>query len=764
MVSDPHARARELRNVLNRHNHLYYVLDAPEISDAEYDSLFRELQDLEAKHPELDDPNSPTRRVGGAPAPEFTQYRHALRMYSLDNAMDVDAWREFAARQRRHFEDELKHRLEIEARTRLGVDKVPEKQRNGLRTAVAKKLQPMLEDGVSAAEAAEILESVLAGVGAGPGLLGGQALTGWLPDDVWAELPAQLRSFWIDPKLDGLAVECVYENGRLTVAATRGDGVTGEDVTANLRTVRNLPLVLHGDGVPDLLEVRGEVVIPTKAFHALNQRQAEQGGKVFANPRNAAAGSVRQLDSRVTASRPLSFFAYGVGRVEGAHDWPTQQAAMLGLQALGFAIPPEAKLCAHPDEVEAAFARLAEQRESLPFEIDGLVAKLNHRALQAFLGTTARAPRWALALKFPAHQARTTLKAIDIQVGRTGVLTPVAVLEPVQVGGVTVSSATLHNESNIWKKDLRVNDTVLVQRAGDVIPEIVRPLAELRDGSQQQYAMPSECPACSTPVALHVTPRDDGDVRVWKCENLSCPAQIKQSLIHFVSKAGLDIDGLGKQWIEIFLDQGLVSTPADLFTLGMDDLLPLERMAEKSAANMTDAIAQAKDNATLAQLLAALGIPLVGAEVARVLAGAYPDLEALGHATADELQAIDGVGEKVADNVTAFFANPANQELLARFRELGLWPASKAEQGDVQDKPLDGKRVLLTGSLEGLTRGQAEELIKSRGGIVASGASKKVDYVVVGDKPGSKLDKARQLGLTILNLDEFLRLAGADDA
>jgi len=797
---DMREKLERLRQELHRHNYRYYVLDDPTISDAEYDRLLRELTELEARHPELYDPASPTQRVGASPAEGFAQYRHRLRMYSLDNSMTVDGWREFVIRVGSHFEDQLLARLEAESQTRAG-GRLDSRSRDVLRRSVKEGLRNLLKlsacdsekgpacqtdlplfqvltsqgtppPGSPLREPANfdafrtLVEKAVANAAESAGAL--RLLTpvhalGELSVSTWENLAALLGTFWIDPKLDGLAVEAIYEHGRLVRAATRGDGEVGEDVTGNMRTVRNLPLVLQaGNGaVPRYLEARGEVVMRKADFHALNERQAERGDKVFANPRNAAAGSVRQLDPRITAARPLRFFAYGIGLVDwdGQPGWCGQDEVMAGLAQLGFAIPPEAGLCRHPGEVAASFERLQTGRDTLPFEIDGLVAKLNSLELQSFLGFTARAPRWALALKFPAFQAETILRDIRIQVGRTGVLTPVAELEPVSVGGVTVSSASLHNESYIREKDLLLGDRVLVQRAGDVIPEVVRPMVEKRLGNEEQFRFPTNCPVCGTEVVLASRER-----HVWKCVNITCPAVVRQSIIHFVSKAGLDIEGLGRKWVEILIDKGMIRSPADLFLLKKTELLTLERMGDKSASNLIESIRKAKDEATLPRLIAALGIPLVGEETARLLASHFPDLDALAAASHAELDDLPGISDAIAGSIVEFLGNEANRRLLDRFKEMGLWPSMQATEASKPsaDQPLSllsGKRVLFTGSLPGLSRSEAEALVEKVGGVAAKSISRNVDYLVVGESPGSKLDKARKLGLTVLGLEEFLKLA-----
>lgn len=663
--SEAAQRAAELREQLERHNHRYYVLDAPEITDAEYDALFRELQALEAAHPELDDSNSPTRRVGGAPAEGFATYRHRLPLLSLDNAMALEEWREFAAR-----------------------------------TAQA--------------------------LGAAP-------------------------AWWADPKMDGLAVEAVYENGALTVAATRGDGEKGEDVTRNLRTVKNLPLTLNRKAgpVPRLLEVRGEVVMTKAAFEALNERQAAAGGKIFANPRNAAAGSVRQLDPKIAAARPLRFLAYGVGLVEWEAPlfaWISQAGIMDGLRALGFSVPPEARRCQDAGAVEALFLKLQDERDSLPFEIDGLVVKVDSLDLQRELGQTARAPRWALALKFPAQQAATRLIDIKVQVGRIGVLTPVAELEPVRLAGVEVSSATLHNQDQINALGLRPGDRVLIQRAGDVIPQVVRNLEE-RAVDAGVWRIPEQCPVCGSHTA-----RLPGEAAV-RCPNLSCPARLTQGLIHFVSKAGLDMQGVGGSWIEKLAQDGHLRSPADILTLNKKVLLGYKGMGPKSADNFLAAIEQAKA-APLHRFLSALGIEQVGEQTARTLAQHYADLDALALASEEELQQLPDIGPKVSASIRAFFDNPANRNLLQRFKELGLWPRGGGSEA-VTALPLAGKTFIFTGTLPGMSRLEAEALVEKIGGRAAPSITKKVDYVVAGEAAGSKLAKARDWGLTILDFTAF---------
>lgn len=681
------ARAESLREQLNYHSHRYYVLDDAEISDAEYDALFRELQDIEAEWPSLRTPDSPTHRVGDAVVAALETQAHTLRMYSLDNAFSGEEWDAF--------------------------------------------IQRLLR----------------------------------------AE-PDAPTAFWCDPKMDGLALEVIYENGVFTTALTRGDGEKGEIVTTAMRTVRNLPLRLHGEGPhPIRLEVRGEVVITRAEFDALNAARRGAGEKLFANPRNAAAGSVRQLDASVTAGRPLRFLAYGVGQVIWPDDvtggaqgpearWATHGQVMAALADYGFGTPPDARRSETPADVMAYYEELGRRRSELPFDIDGVVAKLDDLSAQAALGYTARAPRWAIALKFPAHQATTRLQHIAIQVGRTGVLTPVAELAPVAVGGVIVSRATLHNEDEIRAKDLRVGDMVVVQRAGDVIPEVVRPLPEHRpaDGLPE-FEFPRVCPVCHTPVR-----REEGEA-AWRCVNVGCPAVVRQSIIHFVSKAGLDIQGVGRRWVELLAERGKVTSPADLFSLDKQALLAFERMGPKLAENFIAAFDAARTGATLARLICALGIRHVGEQTARTLATHFADLDALGAAEGEALQQLPDIGPEVAGSIRAFFANEGNRALLERLRGVGLWPvrpvrsdADAASAPGEGSGPLAGLGVLFTGSLATLTRSEAERRAVAAGAHILGGVSKKLDLLVVGDKPGSKLDKATKLGIRVLREQEFLDL------
>ncbi|WP_430735260.1 NAD-dependent DNA ligase LigA [Halodesulfovibrio aestuarii] len=662
-------RVFHLRKELEHHSYLYYVQDAPEITDAEYDVLFLELKGLEEAYPELLTSDSPTMKVGGEVLPSLQSQEHTLRMYSLDNAFSGEEFFAF-------------------------VDRIKRQQAD-------------------------------------------------------ADL-----SFWIDPKMDGLAMEIIYENGSFTAALTRGDGTVGEVVTHTVRTIKNVPLRLRGENPPTRLEVRGEVVIRRDAFAKLNETQRKYGKKVFANPRNAAAGSVRQLDSSVAAERPLMFLAYGVGVVEWENEgqeWTTQKAIINGLSDLGFTVPPEAQLCGSPEDVNALFEQLREKRDTLPFEIDGMVAKLNDLELQRSLGFTARFPRWAIAFKFPAQQAVTRLEEITIQVGRTGVLTPVAILEPVEVGGVVVSRATLHNEDEIQAKGLMEGDMVIVQRAGDVIPEVVRALVEKRTGSERAFTFPRKCPVCNSDAV-----REEGEA-AWRCINVTCPAVVKRSIVHFVSKAGLDIQGVGKSWVEKLVDKGMVNDPVDLFEVKRLDLMQFEGMGPVSAQKFVTALADVKKTAPLSRFICALGIRHVGEQTGKVLAKTYKDLDALAHANVTELQELPDVGAEIAESIVDFFDNEANKAMLERFKAIGLDPKQEESVVIDEDHPFAGKTVVFTGSLT-TKRADAKEMAESVGAKVVGSVSKKLDYLIVGENAGSKLAKAEQLGITILTEDEFLAM------
>jgi DNA ligase (NAD+) len=652
-------RARKLREAIERHNRLYYVEDSPEITDAEYDALFRELQALEAEHPELRSADSPTQRIGAAPLAHFGEVRHRTPMLSIANAFDEDEVRAFDKR-------------------------------------------------VSQAVGAQAVE------------------------------------YATEPKLDGLAVSLVYRDGALVQGATRGDGTTGEDVTANLRTVRSIPLKIEGTS----LEVRGEVLMYRRDFDALNRRQREAGQKEYVNPRNAAAGAVRQLDSRITASRPLRFFAYAIAEAERI-DWQTQAQALERLEALGFPVCRERDLVEGADGLLEYYGRIGRMRDKLPYAIDGVVYKVNRLEWQARLGFVSRAPRFALAHKYPAEEQTTEVLGIEVQVGRTGALTPVAKLKPVFVGGVTVTNATLHNESELRRKDVRIGDTVIVRRAGDVIPEVVSVRKELRPRNAREFHMPQTCPVCGSAVVKNE------DEAVHRCSGgLYCPAQRKQALLHFASRRAMNIEGLGERLVEQLVDRGLVANPADLYKLAPETLQALERMGEKSAANLVRELQRSRKT-TLERLIYALGIRNVGESTARDLARHFGDVEPLERAAEDELAQVPDVGPIVARSIRQFFNEPHNRQVIRELVRRGVhWQkVAPAPRGSGKMKSF-----VLTGTLAGMTRDEARAAIEAKGHKVAGSVSKKTDYVVAGEDAGSKLERARALGVPVLEEKEFIEM------
>ncbi|TMI04325.1 MAG: NAD-dependent DNA ligase LigA [Betaproteobacteria bacterium] len=657
-------RAAKLRAALEEHNYRYYVLDAPSIDDAEYDALFRELQALEREHPALATADSPTQRVGGAPAAEFEAVPHRVPMLSLNNAFTPE---EAGAFDRR-------------VREALGVDSV---------------------------------------------------------------------AYAVEPKFDGLAVGLVYEAGLFTLGATRGDGYVGENVTANLRTIKALPLKLAAAQVPvpRYLEVRGEVLMLKRDFERLNAAQAAKGERTFVNPRNAAAGGLRQLDPKMTAGRKLTFFAHGVGEVDwGAHKRPPQtQAAILDfLEALRLPVARERTVVHRLDGLLGYYRSIGAKRDALPFQIDGVVYKVDALAQQAALGFVSRAPRFALAHKFPAEEMATEVLGIDVQVGRTGALTPVARLKPVFVGGVTVTNATLHNEDEVRRKDVRVGDTVIVRRAGDVIPEVVRVLVEKRPKVTREFVMPRKCPECGSAVVRLP------DEAIARCSGgLVCPAQVKQALLHFAGRRAMDIEGLGDKLVDQLVDAKIVRTPADLYKLGMAALAEFERMAEKSAANVVAAIAKSRKT-TLSRFIFALGIRHVGETTAKDLARHFGKLDALLAADEPALLEVPEVGPVLAQSLRQFFTEAHNREVIAQLRAAGVeWPETSPQRKAAGK--LAGLTFVLTGTLPTLAREDAKQLIEEQGGKVAGSVSKKTSYVVAGADAGSKLDRAGELGVPVID-------------
>ena len=564
------------------------------------------------------------------------------------------------------------------------------------------------------------------------------------------EFPGEILSFMGEPKLDGLGVELIYEKGLFVSGATRGDGYTGENITANLRTIRQIPLKLKGDAIPDILEVRGEVILSHANFKKLNAQQEQDGKPLFANPRNAAAGSLRQLDSRITAKRPLEIFIYSPGEIQGI-KFKSQAQFLEQLKAWGFPVNPYNELLPSSEAALDYYQRMEKNRENLPYDIDGIVVKVNSWRLQNELGMRTRTPRWAIAGKFKARQETTVIKEIIAQVGRTGAITPVAILEPVQVGGVTVSRATLHNQDEIDRKDIRIGDTVLIQRAGDVIPEVVKIIPEKRPADSQAYRLPRNCPVCGAPTSRVA------DEAVLRCSNRSCPAQLAGSIEHFASKKAMDIDGLGEKIVQQLIENNLLHSVADLFSLEYESVLRLERFAEKSAQNLIEAIEKSKSR-PLAAVIYALGIPNCGEYLSRILAENFGSLAALAKASADELLALEGVGPIVAESIRTFFAEPHNQSALEKLKSAGVNPILQKEKKQ-EDARFSGKTFVFTGALSKFTRNEAEKMVQERGGKTLGSVSKKTDYVVAGENAGSKLSKAQSLGLTVLTEDEFLEMS-----
>jgi DNA ligase (NAD+) len=659
------ARICRLREDIDYHNYRYHVLDAPAIPDAEFDRLMRELEDLEARHPELVSPDSPTQRVGAAPLPEFGAVVHGVPMLSLGNAFSS---------------------AEIEAFDRR----------------------------------------VRAGLG----------------------LP--LVEYTGEPKLDGVAVSLLYRDGRLARASTRGDGTRGEEVTQNVRAIPSVPLCLRGQGYPRVLEVRAEVYLPKAAFEALNAEQSRKGAKTFANPRNAAAGSLRQLDARITAGRPLRVFCYGTGQVKG--ELPARHSAVLeALSEWGLRVSPEYRVLKGVADCLRYYEEMSRRRPMLPYELDGVVYKVNDLAAQRRLGMLARAPRWAIAHKFAAEAKETRVLAIEVRIGRTGALTPVARLEPVLVGGVMVQNATLHNQDEVDRKDVRVGDVVVVRRAGEVIPEVVRIIPERRPAGTEPFRIPERCPACGSAVV-----RAAGEAAARCSGALVCPAQRVQAILHFASRRALDIDGLGDKLVEQLVERGEIRDVADLYGLSEERLAALDRMGSKSARNLVAAIERSKTT-TLARFLYALGISDVGEATARRLAQHFGSLEAIQAADAETLMDVPDIGPVIAERVATFFQDPRNVEVVLRLRAAGVhWEETAPVRAG--GLPLMGKGFVLTGTLASMSREEAKARLLALGAKVSGSVSGKTDYVVVGVDPGSKAARARELNVPVLDEDAFLRM------
>ena len=671
VVTKKHDEERifELKELLNDYNYYYYVLDQPKVPDAEYDRLFKELQDLEAKYPELITVDSPTQRVGSRPATSFQQIHHVIPMLSLDNA--------FTKEDVLNFDRRIHERLNLE-------------------------------------------------------------------DTVEIE-------YMCEPKIDGVAVNLVYEHGVLTKAATRGDGVVGEDILQNVRTIHSIPLILRGHDFPSLLEVRGEVYMPLENFKEFNSSANKIGGKAFVNPRNAAAGSLRQLNSKITAGRSLDIFCYAIGALKKGTLPKRQSEVLENLRELGFKINPEVKVVSGVKECIDYYQSIHNKREGLAYEIDGVVYKVNDLSKQHELGFVARAPRWAIAHKFQAQEELTKVINIEFQVGRTGILTPVARLEPVFVGGVTVSNATLHNIDEVWRKDVRVGDTVIVRRAGDVIPEIVSVIKERRPKHTKIVALPKHCPVCGSEVI-----KSSDEVAVRCSGYLFCSAQLKESVKHFASRGALNIKGLGDSLIDKLVDVGMVKNVGDLYFLSKEKIVALDRQGEQSAENLLQAIAKSKMT-TLAKFIFALGIREVGEVTAQNLAIHFGDLSRIMQAAESDLEEVTDVGPTVANQIVVFFREQRNRDLIEKLLNAGIeWP--KLEPA--LKKPLDGKIFVLTGTLTSMSREEAKERLHNLGAKISESVSKNTSYVVIGDSPGSKLNKAKKLGIELIDEKRLLELMG----
>ena len=654
-----------LKSEIKRHNERYYVFDDPIISDHEYDALFRELQALEAKYPDLKTIDSPTMRVGGEPLAVFKTITHLVPMLSLDNAFDEDSLAQFHRR--------------IEA-------------------LVSPSSKPI--------------------------------------------------RYSAEPKIDGLAVSLIYREGRLLSAATRGDGSQGEDILHNIKTIQSVPLILKGEGYPLQFEVRGEVFMPKTGFERLNQRAMARGEKIFANPRNAAAGSLRQLDPKITAQRPLFFYAYTVLGVEGIE---MHSDLLNRIEPWGFPLCQERSVVHSLEGMQAYYQKILASRQNLPYEIDGVVFKVDNIADQLRCGMISRSPRWAVAYKFPAEEASTRLESVDFQVGRTGALTPVARLKPVEVGGVTVSNATLHNMDEIARKDIRIGDTVVVRRAGDVIPEVARVLFEHRSGTEQIIHLPTDCPVCGSEVQ-----KSAGEA-IARCEGgLLCSAQLVERLKHFISRRAMNVEGFGEKLVEVLVANALVKEVGDLYSLSVDSLVPLERMGEKSAHNIIEALKQSKKT-TLARFIYSLGILGVGETTARTLAHHFKHLEALEQASLEQLLMVSDVGPVVANSIVSFFHEPHNQKVIEHLKKAGIHWDEVLEQAPSQTA-FSGKKVVLTGTFR-ISRDNMKDQLLAMGATVGSAVSKQTDYLIAGEEAGSKRAKAEALGITILTEDDFFRLS-----
>jgi len=728
MSDDLAGRAKKLREQINDYRYHYHVLDESIMSEAAADSLKHELTQIETQHPELITPDSPTQRVAGEPLPGFKQVSHSNRMLSLNDVFDEEELSAWVTRVKKILslssdDSKVSH---LDAAQESHEQRTSRIHKYGERVAQADDVAMRQEPAGTAGSAGRQ----------------GQAVRD--------------LEYFMDIKMDGLACALIYEDGVYTQAVTRGDGYVGEDVTANVRTIESVPLKLRQnekliDFSKGRTEIRGEIVMYKKDFNELNEQRAKKGLPLFANPRNLAAGTIRQLDPKLVAGRPLQFHAYDLLR-ENASEVPTNEFAYNALRTLGIRANPMAKTTQSVKQIMEFANEWEDKRKNLPFNTDGLVIKINDRQVFLELGVVGKAPRGAVAYKYPAEQATTKLKDIFVSIGRTGAATPVAVLEAVVVAGSTVQMATLHNEDEIKRKGVLIGDTVIIQKAGDVIPEVIGPLPKLRDGSEHEFTMPKECPECGTGLV-----KSKKDEVVWRCPNINCPSRVSKHIIHFASKGALDIEGMGEKNVQALLDAGLIKDSADIYTIKKDDLLKLDRFAEVSASKLVDAVHD-KKRPPLHRFIFALGIRHIGAQTAVDLANHYDSLEKLGMATLEELSGIDGIGEVVAESIVTWFADPLNQKLLNKFNNNGIKPQQTTAAGGA----LSGQKFAITGSLESMSREEAAERIRTLGGTFQSSVGKDTDYLVVGINVGeSKLAKAKTLGTKQISEKELLKALGS---
>ncbi|MEM1168135.1 MAG: NAD-dependent DNA ligase LigA [Cyanobacteria bacterium P01_H01_bin.35] len=737
---------QQLREKLQDASYAYYVLDNPIMEDAVYDKLLRELQELESKYPQLIVPDSPTQRVGEKPATKFVSVKHNIPLYSLENAFNIEELKSWQERFQSQNSKVRSKKLEVKSQGQIQNSKFKIQKYDSSDESTYKfKIQnsKVKSDNYDLSESKK-LEVKSQNYDSSN-------------ESSYDEIDLATLDYVCELKIDGSALALTYENGLLVRGATRGDGIMGEDITQNVKTINSIPLKLKIDNPPPRVEVRGEAFLSINVFENINAQREKIGENLFANPRNAAAGTLRQLDSKIVAQRRLDFFAYTLYLEENKSEFSkfsTQWEYLELLQKFGFKVNPNRKLCSSLDKVEAYYQYWDKERQNLPYLTDGVVVKLNSLPLQKKLGFTQKFPRWAIALKYPAEEIPTMVQAVTVQVGRTGALTPVAELKPVQLAGTTVQRASLHNSDRLAELDLHIGDTVIVRKAGEIIPEVVRVLPELRSTKAKRFQMPTQCPECSQPV---IKPRDEA---VTRCINTSCPAILRGSLAHWASRGALDINGLGEKLVQQMVNSGLVQSVADLYNLTVEDLTTLERMGEKSASKLVEAIATSKAQ-PWERVLYGLGIRHVGSVNAELLTQKFPTVAKLGQAKVSDIEAVYGIGPEIAQSVEQWFQVPANQNLVARLETAGVTLESKGSTSNLveeQDALLTGKTFVLTGTLPTLKRDEAKNLIQNAGGKVTSSVSSKTDFIVVGEDAGSKLEKAEKLGVKQLSEAELLEM------